>query len=70
MLNALPYSHGGDLLIDATQTHTITTPGLQILLAFGCALQQVRGQFFLREKDATISRAFAEAGIELPFTGV
>lgn len=69
-LLAAPLQAGGDCIIDATQTHMITTPGLQTLLALGRALATVRGQFFLRESDDTIRHAFEEAGIPIPYTGV
>jgi hypothetical protein len=69
-LLAFPHAAGGDLILDATQTRSITTPGIQCLLTLGRAFEKMHGQFFVRESDHLISRAFAEAGITPPFIGV
>ncbi len=66
--NALPPAPGGNLTVDASLTHTLTTPGLQLLVSLGHAVASLHGHFFIRTNDEHYIRdAFAEAGIPFPF---
>jgi anti-anti-sigma regulatory factor len=68
LLAALPAA-GDNLMLDASLTEIITSPGIQLLHALGRSLEKAGGHLFITPAHPAVVKAFNDAGIQETFFG-